>query len=76
MHGNYHAFTEQLVATLTADSRGGGPDNLDPLRRFDYHDLEQAMRLGPAAAATALLELYEREAGGDARAVEAVCRVT
>lgn len=51
---------------------GGGPDNLDPLRRFEHHDLEQAMRLGPASAAEALLGLYERECGGDARAVRAV----
>ncbi|HEX6100944.1 MAG TPA: hypothetical protein VF432_31795 [Thermoanaerobaculia bacterium] len=51
---------------------GGGPDNLDPLRRFDHHDLEQAMRLGPASAAKALLELYERECGGDPRALAAV----
>lgn len=51
---------------------GGGPDNLDPLRRFDHHDLEQSMRLDPASAAKALLELYERECGGDERAITAV----
>ncbi|HET8798341.1 MAG TPA: hypothetical protein VFO89_11675, partial [Thermoanaerobaculia bacterium] len=51
---------------------GGGNDNLDPLRRFDHHDLEQAMRLGPASAARALLDLYEREADGDSRAIAAV----
>ena len=51
---------------------GGGPDNLDPLRRFDHHALEQAMRLGPASAAAALIDLYEREAGGDERAIAAV----
>lgn len=51
---------------------GGGPDNLDPLRRFDHHDLEQAMRLGPASAAKAFLELYARECGGEARAIAAV----
>ncbi len=52
---------------------GGGPDNLDPLRRFDHHHVEQSMRLGPAAAARALLDLYERECGGG-RAVEGVRR--
>lgn len=51
---------------------GGGPDNLDPLRRFEHHALEQAMRLGPSSAATALLELYEAECGGDERAIHAV----
>lgn len=51
---------------------GGGPDNLDALRRFDHHDLEQSMRLGPASAAQALLDLYERECGGDPRAIAAV----
>ncbi len=51
---------------------GGGPDNLDPLRRFDHHDLEQGMRLGPASAAKALLELYERECRGDERGINAV----
>jgi hypothetical protein len=51
---------------------GGGNDNLDPLRRFDHYDLEQAMRLGPASAARALLDLYEREADGDSRAIAAV----
>jgi hypothetical protein len=53
---------------------GGGPDNLDPLRRFDHHELEQSMRLGPAAAAKVLLDLYERECRGDGRAVGAVRR--
>jgi hypothetical protein len=51
---------------------GGGPDSLDPLRRFDHYALEQAMRLGPASAARDLLALYEREAGGDPRAIGAV----
>jgi hypothetical protein len=51
---------------------GGGPDDLDPLRRFDHYAIEQAMRLGPAAAARELLTVYETEAGGDARAVAAV----
>jgi hypothetical protein len=51
---------------------GGGPDSLDPLRRFDHYSLEQAMRLGPASAARDLLVLYEREAGGDTRAIAAV----
>lgn len=51
---------------------GGGPDNLDPLRRFDHHALEQAMRLGPSSAAAALIDLYERECGGDARAIAAL----
>lgn len=51
---------------------GGGNDDLDPLRRFDHYDLEQAMRLGPASAARALLDIYERECDGDARAIAAV----
>jgi hypothetical protein len=51
---------------------GGGDDSLDPLRRFDHYTLEQAMRLGPASAARALLEIYERECDGDARAIAAV----
>jgi hypothetical protein len=51
---------------------GGGDDSLDPLRRFDHYALEQAMRLGPASAARALLEVYERECDGDPRAIAAV----
>jgi hypothetical protein len=51
---------------------GGGSDNLDPLRRFDHYAIEQAMRLGPASAARALLDIYEREGGGEGRAVRAV----
>ncbi|HEX9985364.1 MAG TPA: hypothetical protein VGF69_19060 [Thermoanaerobaculia bacterium] len=51
---------------------GGGNDTLDPLRRFDHHALEQAMRLGPASAARELLKLYEEVDGADPRAVEAV----
>jgi lincosamide nucleotidyltransferase B/F len=51
---------------------GGGSDNLDPLRRFDHYALEQAMRLGPVSAARSLLDLYERECDGDARAIAAV----
>jgi hypothetical protein len=51
---------------------GGGNDNLDPLRRFEHYQLEQAMRLGPASAARELLAVYERECGGDARATAAV----
>jgi hypothetical protein len=51
---------------------GGGDDSLDPLRRFDHYALEQAMRLGPASAARALLDLYERECHGDPRAIAAV----
>jgi hypothetical protein len=51
---------------------GGGPDDLDPLRRFDHYALEQAMRLGPASAARELLAIYERECNGDARALGAV----
>lgn len=51
---------------------GGGPDNLDPLRRFDHYALEQAMRLGPASAARELLGIYERECGGDPRAINAL----
>jgi hypothetical protein len=51
---------------------GGGNDNLDPLRRFDHYALEQAMRLGPASAARALLEIYERECNGDPREIAAI----
>ena len=51
---------------------GGRPDNLDPLRRFSHESVEAAMRLDAASAANALLELYERECDGDARAVAAV----
>jgi hypothetical protein len=51
---------------------GGGNDDLDPLRRFEHYALEQAMRLGPAHAARALLDIYERECSGDARAIAAV----
>lgn len=45
---------------------GGGNDDLDPLRRFPHADLERATSAG------ALLDLYEREGGGDARAIRAV----
>jgi hypothetical protein len=51
---------------------GGGADDLDPLRRFDHYAIDQAMRLGPAAAARELLAVYEAEGGGDPRAVAAV----
>ena len=51
---------------------GGGNDSLDPLRRFDHYALEQAMRLGPASAARALLDVYEKECNGDPRAIAAV----
>ena len=51
---------------------GGGPDDLDPLRRLDHHAMEQAMRLGPASAARELLEIYEHECDGDPRAIAAV----
>jgi hypothetical protein len=51
---------------------GGGDDSLDPLRRFHHYALEQAMRLGPASAARALLDVYERECNGDPRAIAAV----
>ncbi|HYH05931.1 MAG TPA: hypothetical protein VEK11_02620 [Thermoanaerobaculia bacterium] len=51
---------------------GGGNDDLDPLRRFDHYALEQAMRLGPASAARELLVIYEKECGGDPRAISAV----
>lgn len=50
---------------------GGGPDDLDPLRRFRHYELDQAMRLGPASAAREMLAIYER-VGGDARAIRAV----
>ncbi|HEY0370642.1 MAG TPA: hypothetical protein VGD79_01495, partial [Thermoanaerobaculia bacterium] len=55
---------------------GGGSDNLDPLRRFDHYALEQAMHLGPTNAAAALVDLYEKECGGDERTVAAVRKVT
>ena len=45
---------------------GGGPDNLDPLRRFDRPDIEEAMRLDVASGAKALLAIYERETGARA----------
>lgn len=51
---------------------GGGNDDLDPLRRFEHYALEQAMRLGPAHATRALLDIYERECAGDPRAIAAV----
>lgn len=51
---------------------GGGPDDLDPLRRFEHHALDQALRLGPAAAAREMLAIYEQECGGDPRAIAAV----
>ncbi len=51
---------------------GGGNDNLDPLRRFEHYQLEQAMRLGPVSAARELLAVYEKECRGDERAVRAV----
>jgi len=51
---------------------GGGGDNLDPLRRFQHYGLEQAMRLGPVSAARELLSIYEKECGGDARAIAAI----
>lgn len=51
---------------------GGGTDDLDPLRRFHHAALGSAMTLAPAAAAGALLEIYERECSGDARAIAAV----
>lgn len=51
---------------------GGGPDDLDPLRRFHHAALEDAMALGPAAGAGALLDIYERECSGNGRAIAAV----
>lgn len=45
---------------------GGGPDNLDPLRRFDGEEIERAMRQEVGAAAQALLELWVRRFGEDA----------
>ncbi len=38
---------------------GGGPDNLDPLRRFTHDGIEAAMRLAPLDGARALLSIYE-----------------
>ncbi|MFP5246260.1 MAG: aminoglycoside 6-adenylyltransferase [Thermoanaerobaculia bacterium] len=51
---------------------GGGGDDLDPLRRFQHYALEQALRLGPASAARDMLAIYEKECGGDPRAISAV----
>lgn len=51
---------------------GGGNDTLDPLRRFDHSAIEQAMHLDPASAARALLDIYEIEGNGDARAIAAI----
>lgn len=52
---------------------GGGDDDLDPLRRFPGSEtLELAMRSDPAKGADELLTIYERECGGDARAVSAI----
>jgi hypothetical protein len=45
---------------------GGGPDDLDPLRRFHHAALEQA------TSAEELLAIYERECDGDPRAISAV----
>jgi hypothetical protein len=65
-----HAM-RHLVALL-----GGGPDDLDPLRRFDHPALQQAIHLEPVDAAREMLAIYENECGGDPRAVAAVRRVT
>lgn len=51
---------------------GGGPDNLDPLRRFRHEGVEAAMLLPPLQCGPALLDVYERELAGDARAVASV----
>jgi len=61
-----HAM-RHLVALL-----GGGPDDLDPLRRFDHPALEHALHMDPVAAAREMLAIYENECGGDASAVAAV----
>lgn len=55
---------------------GGGPDNLDPLRRFSHESVEEAMRLDPAGAAKALLDVYELQFGGNSRAINALRNVT
>lgn len=47
---------------------GGGPDNLDPLRRFRHDGIEAAMRLAPLEAARALLDIH----AVSSRAVSAV----
>jgi hypothetical protein len=51
---------------------GGGPDSLDPLRRFHHDALDRAMRLEPLEAVHAMLSICENECGIDARAVDAV----
>lgn len=45
---------------------GGGPDNLDPLRRFDGVEIERAMQQDVLSASRALLELWVRRFGEDA----------
>ena len=45
---------------------GGGPDDLDPLRRFDAPDIERAMQHDVLSAARALLMIYEGRFGEDA----------
>ena len=55
---------------------GGGPDDLDPLRRFEHAALRRALNMDLVSAARAMLEIYETECGGDARAVAAVRNAT
>ncbi|HEX6159432.1 MAG TPA: hypothetical protein VF111_04650 [Thermoanaerobaculia bacterium] len=45
---------------------GGGPDNLDPLRRFEGGEIDRAMREEAGAAARALLAIYADRFGDDA----------
>lgn len=47
---------------------GGGPDNLDPLRRFDAPEIERAMQQEAGGAARELLAIYARRFGEDAAA--------
>jgi hypothetical protein len=58
--------TRHLVTLL-----GGGPDDLDPQRRFEHEALQRALSHAPADAARAMLAIWEHH-GGNARAIAAV----
>ena len=51
---------------------GGGPDDLDALRRFHHDGVESAMQQDVLTAARELLGIYEREVGGEKRGIAAV----
>jgi hypothetical protein len=70
---------------LVTDHWSPATGHRQPDMQMNYHELtdelvrtltadprEQALRLGPASAARALLALYERECDGDPRAIAAV----